>query len=253
MALRKLTDQPTGDVGLRPLPRGVPAARDAPPRSRGHRPVTPHRKARARPEAVARWSHPVGPGRRHLAHGLDPSPHASPVTDASARLCPPAGTLKPSARVSASEPQDPPDRQAGGEPAHVQPGAHQEGGGDSRVGGRPAGVPGWCWFQISATTPYSRHARSPGRRPCTDLHGTPLTGSTASSPPCASATRVTQEPICLVKRLERPARRHLGHLPLPQLGWRIHSAILLRRPPERSIHACRRLSRPNDRTTSSGR
>ena len=57
MARRKLADQPPSDVRLRPLPHDVPAPPDAPLVSRAHRPVRPRRKARARPEAVARWSH----------------------------------------------------------------------------------------------------------------------------------------------------------------------------------------------------
>ena len=85
VARRKLAGQPPGDVGLRPPPRGVPAPRDAPLWGIGHWPVTPRRKTGARPEAVARWPQARRARATDVAHGLDPSPHASPITDASAR------------------------------------------------------------------------------------------------------------------------------------------------------------------------
>ena len=105
--------------GPSPAPVWRACPRDAPLRSRGHR---PSRRA-GRPAPARRRSQggprPVGPGRLDVAHGLDPSPHASPITDASARPCPPAGTLKP-LRTCVGERTRRPTRQEGGEPAHVQ-------------------------------------------------------------------------------------------------------------------------------------
>jgi hypothetical protein len=233
VARRKLTDQPPGDVGLRPLPRGVPAPRDAPPRSRGHRPVTPRRKARAARRRSQGGPMPVGPGQRHLAHGLDPSPHASPVTDASARLCPPAGTLKPSAGVSASEPEDPPGRQAvsrrTSSPELIRRAAETAALADARRGrGRLVLVPDFSHDPLQPPGPKPRPPTLYGSSWDASYRLDSEQSAVRISSPRRPGTHLPPQST------GAPGQATLGHLPLPQLGRRIHRAILPQRPPERS-------------------
>jgi hypothetical protein len=107
-----------------------------------------------RPQAGPR---PVGHGRLDAAHGLNPSPGVPPIADASARLCPPSGTLNSSA-YCAGERTRRPARQEGGELAHVRPGADRQGGGGRRAGGpaaprRPVSP---AWLARQSYIPYCR-------------------------------------------------------------------------------------------------